>query len=343
MSVEKQFRFIHTADTHLGIGLSKRSKKKTSWHRSQDFMDNFSKVVEEASKSRIDFLIHAGDVFDRSTPPKHIINAAFSQLFQIARDKPVFLVPGNHERAILRTGLLDSFSKLVNFSHPKTVSFKLKGLNIGVTGFPFKRHSFPPQFLSILEKTGHENTNFDYKILVMHQLLETATVGSQDFSFSTRHPEVLPLSMIPQSFDYIALGHVHRYQQFFSQHLREDIPVVYPGSIERTSFAECYEKKGYIIANVRINPETDEKNTELIFSELPTRPMYQMEIVVDENKEEETVIMEIEQKLGEIKRDSIVYFKVLGCTDGALGSLLGNLISEWKKKFQLKILRVKII
>ncbi|MFX1534789.1 MAG: exonuclease SbcCD subunit D [Promethearchaeota archaeon] len=342
MSSDKQFRFVHIADTHLGIGLSKRSKKVTPWHRSQDFMRNFTKIIEEANKPGIDFLIHAGDVFDRSSPPKHVVNEVFSKLFQIARNKPVFLVPGNHERAILRTGLLDSFSKLVNFSHPKTVKIELKGLKIGVTGFPFKRHGFPPQFLDILKKTEHENTNYDYKILVMHQLLETATVGIKDFSFNIRHPEVLPLSMLPQSFDYIALGHVHRYQQFFSRHLREHTQVVYPGSVERTSFAECYEKKGYIIASVRINTETSEKNTELTFSELPTRPMYQMEVVIDEGSEDEAIIIEIEQKLKEIKRDSIVYFKILGYTDGSLRSLLGSVIPEWKKKFQLKVLKARI-
>ncbi|MFX0094681.1 MAG: exonuclease SbcCD subunit D, partial [Candidatus Hodarchaeota archaeon] len=191
------FRFIHTADTHLGIGLSKRTKKVRAWHRSQDFMENFSKIIKEANKPEIDFLLHGGDVFDRSSPPKVVIDETFSKLFQVARQKPVFLVPGNHERSILQTGLLGSFSRLYNFNQPKTVKIELKGLKIAVSGFPCKRHDFSQNFSNILKKTDYENVKADYKILLMHQLLETAMVGVKDFSFKVWHPEVLPLSKVP--------------------------------------------------------------------------------------------------------------------------------------------------
>jgi len=55
--------------------------------------ENHQAVVTLVNSFSPDFIIHAGDVFDRSSPPKHVINETFSRLFQIARKKPVFLVP----------------------------------------------------------------------------------------------------------------------------------------------------------------------------------------------------------------------------------------------------------
>ena len=44
-------------------------------------------------------------------------------------------------------------------------------------------------------------------------------------------------------FDYVALGHLHRFQNVNGSHFP---PVVYSGSIERVDFGERKEEKGFV-------------------------------------------------------------------------------------------------
>jgi len=56
---------------------------------------------------------------------------------------------------------------------------------------------------------------------------------------------------VPSDFAAVLAGHIHR-RQTLTRDLRGralGAPVIYPGSIERTSFAERNEDKGYVIAD----------------------------------------------------------------------------------------------
>ena len=68
--------------------------------------------------------------------------------------------------------------------------------------------------------------------------------------FTFRHaPDVVDQSEIPRDFSAVLAGHIHRFQ-ILSRDLQANVlpaPVFYPGSIDRTSFAEKHEKKGYLI------------------------------------------------------------------------------------------------
>ncbi|MFN2186497.1 MAG: exonuclease SbcCD subunit D, partial [Anaerolineae bacterium] len=86
-------------------------------------------------------------------------------------------------------------------------------------------------------------------------------------------PDIIPGQALPAGFDAVLSGHIHRRQVLTHDLSRRVIaaPVVYPGSIERTSFAERDEEKGYTI--VTIQPPGSDAPLQVVFEPLPVRPM----------------------------------------------------------------------
>jgi DNA repair protein SbcD/Mre11 len=88
-------------------------------------------------------------------------------------------------------------------------------------------------------------------ILTGHFTVAEARVGTQGFLMNPNEPQV-PLPGIlysdPSPWDYVAMGHVHKFQDM---HKGEQPPVIYSGSIDRIDFGERLEQKGYVIADVR--------------------------------------------------------------------------------------------
>ncbi len=59
------------------------------------------------------------------------------------------------------------------------------------------------------------------------------------------------------------------------------MPVFYPGSIERTSFAEMDEKKGYILIELMSEGSAALSKVRWNFNPLPSRPMVRLKISSD--------------------------------------------------------------
>ncbi|MBT8397246.1 MAG: hypothetical protein KJN92_09775, partial [Gemmatimonadetes bacterium] len=125
---------------------------------------------------------------------------------------------------------------------------------------------------------GWDQQDADLRILCMHHCVEGATVGPGNFTF--RHaPDVIRCADLPVGFAAVLSGHIHRHQR-----LRQDLqgrplptPVLYPGSVERTAFAEMGEEKGFIL--MEAEPGADGGALENhVFKRLPSRPMIVREL-----------------------------------------------------------------
>jgi len=78
----------------------------------------------------------------------------------------------------------------------------------------------------------------------------------------------------------VLAGHIHRYQILTKDLQGQSLstPVFYPGSVERTSFAEIDEKKGYFLLEWDgISPHKP-ASLKQKFVELPVRPMVKLDI-----------------------------------------------------------------
>jgi DNA repair exonuclease SbcCD nuclease subunit len=166
--------------------------------------------------------------------------------------------------------------------------------------------------LSIVAQTGWQQVKADGYVLCIHQSVDGATVGPRDYTFRYAH-DVIRIGDTPPGFSAVLAGHIHRFQVLTTDLKGRTLgaPVFYPGSIERTSFAEKNERKGYLILEFETGKPAAGALTRWTFHELPVRPMIQLELHAAGMKGA-AIQAWIQSRLFEIPQDSIVKLRVHG-------------------------------
>lgn len=122
-----------------------------------------------------------------------------------------------------------------------------------------------------------EHPKYDQKapaILGAHVHIHGSSVGPSLFRITEEEDVVVQGSELPEQFDYVALGHIHKPQWLGATHVR------YSGSIEKMDLGEQADQKGVVL--VEIGP--DGRNEEPTVLPLPSTPIY--EVVVLEPSED---------------------------------------------------------
>ena len=265
-------RLLLLADSHLGFDLPVRPRVARR-RRGHDFLANYAAALEPALRGEVDLVVHGGDVFDRPGVPAALAYQAFEPLARVAaRGVPVFVVPGNHERGRLPRVALAVHPRLHVFDRPRTFVTEIRGTTLALSGFPYERRSVRTEFPRLLEAAGWRLAGAALRLVCMHQCAEGATVGPGNFKFRSA-ADVVRLGDVPPAFAAVLSGHIHR-PQVLSTDLggrRLAGPVLYPGSIERTSVAEMDEPKGFMV--VHLSPGDADSRVRWEFRRLPARPM----------------------------------------------------------------------
>ncbi len=118
-------------------------------------------------------------------------------------------------------------------------------MRVAFAGFPYAR-DVRARFPSLLEATGRHERDADVRVLCLHQCVEGATCGPGSFTFRDGE-DVIRRADLPADVAVVLSGHVHRHQVLRAA---RGPPVVYAGSVERTSFAEVGEPKGIVIVDL---------------------------------------------------------------------------------------------
>jgi exonuclease SbcD len=310
-------RILFLADTHLGFDYPFRPRVERR-RRGPDFFHNYDLALQPAYRGEVDLVVHGGDIFYRSKVPARLVDMAFAPLKRVAdMGVPVYVVPGNHERSSIPYYILAAHPNIFVFDQPKCFVMENNGIKISLAGFPFLRHGIRKRFPEILERTGWQKTQADVHVLCMHQSVDGATMGPGNFMFRGGD-DVIDLHDIPSGFAAVLTGHMHRYQV-----LQKDLkgrplpaPVLYAGSIERTSFAEKDEAKGYLVVGVE-----GSKRASWQFHELPTRPMVSLEVDVT-GMTHAALMGWLRTNIKKLSEDSIVKVVVLGKMKDEVSSLL---------------------
>jgi DNA repair exonuclease SbcCD nuclease subunit len=281
MSAPGDVRILLLADSHLGFDLPVRPRVERR-RRGHDFLANYAAALRPALEGEVDLVVHGGDVFDRSKPLPSLAYQAFEPLRRVAdMGVPVFIVPGNHERARLPHLRFASHPRIHVFDRARTFSVTVGGATVALSGFPYE-HDIRTRFPDVLRDTGWTDTPADVRLMCVHQCVEGATVGPADYTFTTA-ADVIRHRDVPSNFAAVFSGHIHRHQVLTTDLARRPLatPVLYPGSLERTAFAEMGEPKGHMIVRVNGGAVAPASRLSWEFRELPARPMLRRELVPD--------------------------------------------------------------
>jgi DNA repair protein SbcD/Mre11 len=299
------------ADTHLGFDLPFRPRIDRR-RRGHDFFANFERALAPALRHEVDLVVHGGDLFFRSRVPEALVDMALTPLVRVAQaGTPVYLVPGNHERSSIPLHLWTAHPNLHIFDRPRTFVYGGPKGSLALSGFPFAR-AVRDSFCSLVDQTGYRGEPAMPRLLCLHQAIEGARVGVGDYTFR-RGIDVVPGQDIPPGFCAVLSGHIHR-AQILTHDLRGRpfaAPVIYPGSVERTSFAEREEEKGYY--RLTIDPAIGSGGAlvDTRFVPLPARPMICLAIDTQE-RSGEGLREHLRQRLAALDPDAVVRVELRG-------------------------------
>lgn len=301
-------RILLLGDTHIGLDLPLRPRVQRR-PRGPDFVRNLKIALEPALRGEVDLVIHAGDVFDRPNPRIEVARLAYDPLVQVARTGlPVLVVPGNHERSRLPFPLLLASPTLHVFNRPERWRGGVAGARVEVLGMPFHRCADGVALRRTLMEAEPPDPSADVRLLLGHLAVEGAVVGIDDFTFRAGRRDVLPGGCVPGKFAALLSGHIHRRQLLTESPGGRpfEAPVVYAGSIERTSIVEREEPKGYAILHVEPGPDGGRLH-DVEFVDLPARPMVLLE---PPGRQEQAVASWLEMELSRLPGDAVVQVRL---------------------------------
>ena len=309
-------KILHLADTHLGMENYGRIDPVTGLHtRLQDFIRCFRFAIDIALEEKVDLVLFAGDAYKNSFPnPTHQREFA-RQIDRLSSAQiPVVLVNGNHNNPVSfgKATSLEIFNTLnipgvKVVTHPELFNIETKSGVIQIFALPWPTKS---QYLvqeeyknftdkeiteEIQERVSEKICEFSRKIIpgipavfVAHLAAKDAVYSGSEKSAMIGRDPVFSTNILAQDvFDYVALGHIHKYQDL---NLHNHPPVVYSGSIERMNFGEEKEDKGFCLVSL------ENGKTVYEFIPVPAKRFITIDIVVENNENPtETILKEIER------------------------------------------------
>jgi DNA repair exonuclease SbcCD nuclease subunit len=309
-------RVLFLSDTHLGIDLPERPRVERR-RRGDDFFRNFDLALEPARNGEADVVVHGGDLLYRSRVRAWLVDAALAPLKQVASSGiPVLLVPGNHERGRLPFPLLALHDGLHVFDRPRTIVLEARGVRVAFIGFPYTRE-IRGRFTDVLADATRDALAADVRVLCMHQCVEGATCGPGNFTFRSGD-DVIRIKDLPPGAAVTLSGHIHRHQ--ILRPPRQG-PIVYAGSVERTSFAEAPETKGYVVLELRRSGLGS-----IEFRPLPARPMLTRVLSLD-GADEAQARAHVAAAIDSTPGDAVVRLRVEGDVPGWLNAATLRAIS----------------
>lgn len=268
-------KFIHTGDLHIG----KTVHEFSMLTEQRCFL---GQIVELAVKEKVDAVVIAGDVYDRSIPSTDAVNVLDEFLTDLTgRGIKVLLISGNHDspervgfadkilekQGLYIAGTVEEYLKQVRFadSYGEVCFVLLPFTKPAVVGATSSREAVELLLRQNGFDKGWNKSLKSRHVLVTHFFVTGAGGKQPELSDSETGVNVGGLEQVPadlfEGFDYVALGHIHKPQQIGVGNC------YYAGSPLKYSFSECNQIKGVNLVTL------EEKVT---VKTIPLQPQHQM-------------------------------------------------------------------
>ena len=240
-------KFLHTADWHIG----RKLQGKDLLEDQQYVMNNLISKIDE---TKPDFLIIAGDLYDRSVPSKEATTLLQELLVKINIECniPIFAISGNHDsRERLAIGEA-WFSKHKFYLHTRlNQAFdKITIEDTDIYLLPYFEPFEAREYFDDATLTTHNSAtkrvideiykNIDMSktnILVAHTFVSGGLETDSEREISVGTVENVAVEIF-EKFDYVALGHLHNPNAIKEERIK------YSGSPMAYSFSEATQTKG---------------------------------------------------------------------------------------------------
>jgi DNA repair exonuclease SbcCD nuclease subunit len=289
------FRFLHTADVHLGTpfaGLADKVPQQWKDRLQEAAYTVFRRIVALAIEHEVQFLTIAGDLLDAAVVPMSVffeLRRCFEQLAE-ARIR-VFITHGNHDPALPLTDYAWPDNVFVfppipavipaSYEVPTHVFELAPGTRVQVSGFSYRQ----AELFTAMTPYFVRQPGVDYAIGLYH-----GAVGSHG-----EHPNYAATTvseLVKRDFDFWGLGHIHQPQLLRSSHP----VVVYPGNPQGRHSKERGER-GVCLVSVDASGATD-------VQWLPTQTIFWAELAVSADEVDDW--MALRQRIHDQVRQLVV-------------------------------------
>ena len=265
-------KIMYLSDLHIG-------KKVNEYSMLQDQIYILKEILRIIDNEKVETVIIAGDVYDRSLPPNEALELFDEFLYQLSsRNVNVFVISGNHDspERISYGGRMMTENKIflspVYDGNVKPISLNDEYGKVNFYMLPFVRPAdirryFPDENIENYTdavKVAIDNMNVDFSernILITHQFVTGAELSESEDIIVGGTDNVS--GEVFDGFDYVALGHIHREQTVGKDNIR------YCGTPLKYSFSEAKHIKSVTILDFK-----DKENIE--YSKIPLTPLRDM-------------------------------------------------------------------
>lgn len=282
-------KIMHLSDLHIG-------KKVNEYSMLQDQIYILKEILQIIDDEKVETVIIAGDVYDRSLPPNEALELFDEFLYQLSgRNVNVFVISGNHDspERISYGGRMMTENKIflspVYDGNVKPITLNDDYGEVNFYLLPFIRPAdirryFPDENIENYTdavKVAIDNMNVDFSernILVTHQFVTGAELSESEDIIVGGTDNVS--GEVFDGFDYVALGHIHREQTVGKDNIR------YCGTPLKYSFSEAkniksvtvldFNDKGNIeYSKISLTPFRDMREIRGTYYELTLKSSYE--------------------------------------------------------------------
>lgn len=208
-------KILHTSDWHLGKRLFKLDR--TPEH---ELFLNW--LLDTLISEKVDLLLIAGDIFDTPMPPHQALEMFYNFLHRVSTETntETMIIAGNHDSGIL----LEAPSKILaphrvkvwGKLSPNPEDHWLRVQNIELCAIPyFRSYELLPQgegdAIEVLKKYLIRERTLP-QVLMLHHLAGIFEASGSEQVISLSGVDSIPTEIL-NTFDYVALGHIHKPQK----------------------------------------------------------------------------------------------------------------------------------